>query len=40
MQWGGDVSIASIELWVFWSGVHGDMSPSDFNEWHMLDKEN
>lgn len=25
---------------VFSSGVHADLSPRDFNEWHMLDKEN
>lgn len=42
MQWGGGANAASIEnksCGYFHQGVHLGVCPSDFNEWHMLDKE-
>lgn len=34
------LSELKIIVQVFSLGVHADLSPRDFNEWHMLDKEN
>lgn len=43
MQWGGGVNTTSIKnkhCGYFHQVVHVDVSPRNFNERHMLDKEN
>lgn len=39
MQWGEGINMASIENKYRRYFYHVDVSPSDLNEWHPLDKE-